>query len=173
MPCSAHKFKTGERIELFNCVCVCLGGEEEEGRRVRVETVILPQVGMDGDTFVLVELWEEKMGKLCFLGCDDYLLKQEMQIAKPLKDSISSICSYISTASCFLLCSWIAILDKIMMDVVCVLITISKIYSIGKTILRYMTELDSLHIHKQIKKQPVYNKNMSSVLPVALCLWGE
>lgn len=107
------------------------------------------------------------MGKLCFLGCDDYLLKQDMQIAKLLKDSISSICSYSSTASCFLLCSWIAILDKIMMDVVCVLITISKIYSIGKTILRYRSELDSLHIHKQIKKQPVYNKNMSSILPVA------
>jgi hypothetical protein len=30
-----------------------------------------------------------------------------------------------------------------------------------------MSELDSLHIHKQIKKQPIYNKNMSYVLPVA------
>jgi hypothetical protein len=33
-------------------VCVCLFGVG----RVRVETVILPQVGMDGGTFVLVEL---------------------------------------------------------------------------------------------------------------------
>jgi hypothetical protein len=43
----------------LSCLIVCVfvwGGEEEEEGRVCVETVILPQDGMDGGTFVLVEL---------------------------------------------------------------------------------------------------------------------